>query len=218
MIRTVRKWCPWWGLVLGSCLVVLLAQGVMPERLPTAVAQSANPKVMADQVYERLPHFPREDQYPERGSSTQADSTLVSRLIQYHLFVKGRPPTQRFDWQITLADYLGINDYLLAETYPGVGFLATNPMTADTEAIQQLSREQRRALVQVLVEVFTGRPSGDSHASSEPRTQSSSPVAAPAAPVLPPLPTPGSADLLLPRPSTPERSRPTGEAQYLLLD
>lgn len=221
MFDKILKSIPGWGWVIGSCLMVVLAQGVVPELSSVASAQSANPNSMATQVYERLPDFPREDQYPERGRSTLSDSTLISRLIQYHTFVKGRLPIYRLDWQVTFADYLGLNDYILEETYPGQGFLRTNPMAADIEAVQQLSRTQRRAVVQALVDVFTGRsapvdtpPPGA--ALPSPRVET---VPAPYAPVLPPLSPPGSVDLLLPpRPQSPARPQPGGDAQHLLLD
>jgi hypothetical protein len=120
-------------------------------------------------------------------------NTLVGRLIRYHVFVKGRPPNYRFDWKLSLADYLGVTpDYLVEDVYPGKDVLRENPMERDRAAIQSLNRRQRDALVQALVDVFT-ETSGSSRApaaSEKPERRSTSPEI--------PQPQPGDAKLLTP--------------------
>ena len=64
-------------------------------------------------IYEKIPDLPLENDYISKGTGeVNPKETLVSRLIRYHFYVKGRPPNYRFDWKLTLADYLGANDYL----------------------------------------------------------------------------------------------------------
>ncbi|NJM63981.1 MAG: hypothetical protein HC849_33735, partial [Oscillatoriales cyanobacterium RU_3_3] len=119
--------------------------------------------------------------------------TLVARLIRYHVFVKGRPPNFRFDWKLSLADYLGATpDYLVESVYPGGDLLRENPMERDRAVIQSLNRVQRDALVQALVDVFTGN-SGNARtpvAGGETEGRSNSPSN--------PQPQPGDAKLLMP--------------------
>jgi hypothetical protein len=161
---------------------------------PAAIAQirTTTPQ-LAQQVYELLPDLPQENQYVNASTGTVSTaSTLVSRLIQYHLYVKSRPPNYRLDWKLTLADYLGAHQWMSPATYPGADTLRTNPMTGDVAAIAQLDRAQRDQLVSALVSVFNA--SGDANSSSSP-----TPTAPSSSPSAPPVVTgPGAAQLLLP--------------------
>ena len=144
-------------------------------------------------VYEKLPDFPIENNYLSKETGkVDPTNTLVGRLIRYHVFVKGRPPNYRFDWKLSLADYLGATpDYLVESVYPGKDVLRSNPMEQDRAAIQKLNRAQRDALVQALVDVFTetsGR--GRTPAGEKPQGRSNSPEI--------PQPQPGDAKLLAP--------------------
>ena len=143
-------------------------------------------------VYQQLPDVPKENNYVSKASGkVDPENTLVSRLIRYHVFVKGRPANYRFDWKLTLADYLGATpDYLIEEVYPGADSLRENPMERDRAAIQRLNRAQRDALVQALVNTFNG------NVSSSVAPASVKPERSPA-PVVPP-PQPGDARLLMP--------------------
>ncbi|MEP6519989.1 hypothetical protein [Microcoleus vaginatus] len=162
------------------------------------VAQQSAPQVRVQDawklVYEKLPDFPIENNYISKETGKVAPTnTLVGRLIRYHVFVKGRPPNYRFDWKLSLADYLGATpDYLVESVYPGKDVLRSNPMEQDRAAIQKLNRAQRDALVQALVDVFTensGR--GPTPAAGEkPQGRSNSPEI--------PQPQPGDAKLLAP--------------------
>jgi hypothetical protein len=155
------------------------------------------------QVYERLPDLPEENDYVSADTGeVAADNTLIDRLIRYHLYVQSRPPQFRFDWKLTLADYLGANELMKAEQYPSATSLRDNPMEGDRAAIATLSREERNALVDVLVSIFNPEaaraqsdpepPSGDRR--TPPPPPSSDDSDAP----FPPLPDAGDAELLLP--------------------
>ena len=163
------------------------------------VAQQSAPQQLRVQdawkfVYEKLPDFPIENNYISKETGkVDPTNTLVGRLIRYHVFVKGRPPNYRFDWKLSLADYLGATpDYLVEEVYPGNDVLRSNPMERDRTAIQSLNRTQRDALVQAVVDVFTETPGrGRAPAAGEkPEGRSTSPEIT--------QPQPGDAKLLIP--------------------
>lgn len=145
-------------------------------------------------VYEKLPDLPLENNYISKETGkVDSTNTLVGRLIRYHVFVKGRPPNYRFDWKLSLADYLGATpDYLVESVYPGKDVLRSNPMEQDRAAIQRLNRAQRDALVQALVDVFTENSGGGPTPATgeKPQGRSNSPEI--------PLPQPGDAKLLAP--------------------
>jgi len=178
----------------------------LPEATKTGVfkligSQPATAQIFSSQdswrqVYQRLPNFPLENQYVSNETgNVDSDSTLASRLIRYHIFVKSRPPNYRLDWKLTLADYLGAHEYLVESQYPGGNTLRQNPMEGDRAAIEKLSRAQRDALIDVLVSIFNPNPS---------RTPAPAPSASPPPPTTPnpratpSLPKPGDAQLLLP--------------------
>lgn len=175
-----------------------IAQGVSPSSNPEPdpLDAPASPSVRVQDawrlVYEQLPDFPKENNYVSKESGkVDPNNTLVSRLIRYHVFVKGRPPNYRFDWKLTLADYLGATpDFLVETVYPGGDSLRENPMERDRAAIQRLNRAQRDALIQVLVNVFNGTSSHSATPTGVPPERSTSPV--------PQQPQPGDARLLMP--------------------
>jgi hypothetical protein len=193
-------------------LLVLVVHGFST---PASVAQSESPVDVAQVVYKKLPNLPLENQYLRAATGKPAtESTLVSRLVQYHS-IKGRSPAYRLDWKITLADYLGINDYLRLDVYPGNAFLKTNPMERDRKAIQSLNQAQRNALVQALVDGSTGQDSSASVAEPPTPDQPKTAPEAPYKPTLPPLPpAKGSSNLL--KPAKKSAPKPSGNAQYLL--
>ncbi|HAG80198.1 MAG TPA: hypothetical protein DCL61_03280 [Cyanobacteria bacterium UBA12227] len=160
------------------------------------IAQGFRPQEVWQRVYERLPDLPLENQYiSQETGEVDADNTLVGRLIRYHLYVKSRPPYYRLDWKLTMADYLGAHEYLVASQYPGGNTLNENPMEGDRAAIQRLTRAQRNALVDVLVSLFN--PNLPENPPPTPR-ESPSPLPTPNPRSTPGLPQPGDADLLRP--------------------
>lgn len=142
-------------LVLGAIAVGL---GVLPivGAPPAAIAQIIRMEGVGQKVYTQLPDFPKENQYINKETGQVAvDDTLVTRLVRYHLYTKGRPPFYRLDWKITLADYLGLAGQIEAGDYPSAKKLNKNPFQADVAAIRKLNQAERNALVQALVDAFT---------------------------------------------------------------
>jgi hypothetical protein len=156
-------------------------------------AQQAKSVEAGAQVYQRLPDFPLENSYVNKETGqVDPDNTLVSRLIRYHIYVKGRPPNYRLDWKLTLADYLGANELIEETLYPGRDVLQENPMEKDLAAISRLNRTQRDALIQVLVTIFN--PNYENIA--EPAPALNPAPDRPQTPKRKPLPQAGDADLL----------------------
>jgi hypothetical protein len=189
----VKKQALWRGWVRIAA-VALLGSG-------PAYAQLRLIPEAARQVYEALPDLPLENTYtpvnPNDGGPAPEEDTLVRRMMVYHLQVVGRSPTDRFDWQLTLADYLDANEPIVAQRYPGAERLTVNPYAQDKAAVQALSRQQRQALLRELVVAFGGDP--------DPKPlyipADLNPVPAPATPKpleRLPIPGAGSADLLRP--------------------
>ncbi|WP_421655154.1 hypothetical protein [Leptothermofonsia sp. ETS-13] len=139
----------------------LFAGGILlfpPLENQVAVAQRVRPDGVWQTIYEKLPELPLENQYISKETKQPAtDNTLVGRLIRYHIYVKGRPPFFRLDWKVTLADYLGVTGAMDPSTYPSANTLRTNPLEGDIAAIRRLSRQQRDALVQALVDAFASQ-------------------------------------------------------------
>ena len=188
----------------GMCLAVF-APGVketgnigvrisaIESHLGTQPANGQRVKVgeAAAQLYQMLPDLPRENSYALRETGkVDPENTLASRLIRYHIYVKGRPASYRLDWKLTLADYLDANELMDKALYPGRDVLQENPMEKDKAAISLLNRAGRDALVGVLVRIFNP----NSAQSNEP-----APAPEPASPAstAPRLPQPGQGDAQL---------------------
>ncbi len=177
------KFC--WGMILFSALSI-----VSP-----VLAQFPRPDAVAVQVYQKIPDFPLENQYISQDTGKiVANNTLLSRFIRYHQYIKNRPLIYRLDWQLTLADYLQVNEIMLENRYPGNNSLTTNPLQNDRTAIASLTRSQRNQLIETLLTVYNPT------LFSVPQTPSPTPPN-PTRPRLDdslPLPQPGDAQLLLP--------------------
>ena len=151
----------WLSLILAvMTAIALIAFGNVNGSAFNAQAQPAplrrvNPTAIATQIYTQLPDLPLENQYisNETGSSA-ADNTLVSRFVRYHVYTKERLTNLRFEWKLTLADYLGAFESISAADYPDYG-LRQNPVEGDVTAVRGLSRELRDRLVNRLYEAFT---------------------------------------------------------------
>ena len=154
-------------------------------------AQSARPQEFGMQVYQRLPNLPLENKYVSKDTKkVAADNTLVTRLLQYHLYLKGRAPGYRLDWKLTLADYLGANELIDEVAYPGNATLLTNPLEGDRAVITRLNRKQRNELVQVIVSLFNQ----NTRAATSPSNQANPQIPAPTS--TPFSPRPGDAQRL----------------------
>ncbi|WP_392531633.1 hypothetical protein [Nostoc sp. C117] len=140
-------------IVLGSGAGKLIQTSLFS--IQPAYAERITPSDVWQQVYQELPDLPRENKYISKETGKVAENnTLVNRLIRYHIYTKGRAPIYRLDWKLTLADYLGANEIMYDASYPGNDSLRENPIEGDRQAISRLTRSQRNALVQVLVNIF----------------------------------------------------------------
>jgi hypothetical protein len=176
-------------LVLAVLAMLLLAQPIGAQDVRVSDAWQ--------QVYQKLPDFPRENQYISRESGKVAENnTLMGRLIRYHIYSKSRPVNFRLDWKLTLADYLGANERMSAATYPSADTLRTNPLQGDVAVIRSLDRTQRDVLVQTLVDVFTPKNNVSTPLVTPSPQPSTPPAITPVAPQR--EPRPGDAQLLLP--------------------
>jgi hypothetical protein len=190
-----RIWQITLAIATAGMLIVLSPQfipsGRVVLRSAPAIAQS-RVQDAAKQVYEQVPDLPLENQYVNRVTNqVDPNNTLVTRLVRYHQYIKGRPLGFRLDWKMTLADYLGINEPIIESSYPGSDNLKQNPFERDRAIINRLDRKQRDALIQALVNVFN--PAAKQPVfRSQPASQT--PTVAPS----PTLPQPGGAQLLLP--------------------
>jgi hypothetical protein len=132
-----------------------IAQKAAPSAQPAPSSRGS----IEQRIYQQLPNFPLENQYVSRESGkVSSRNTLITRLIRYHTQVKGRAPNYRLDWKLTLADYLGANELMDDGVYPGADALKQNPFEGDRAAIRKLTRKQRDALIQVLVNAYTVKP------------------------------------------------------------
>ncbi|MDF5708442.1 MAG: hypothetical protein PUP90_12340 [Nostoc sp. S4] len=137
------------ALIVGSIVLAGLST------IQPGTAQTIAPTEVWQIVYQKLPDFPRENKYISKENGKVAENnTLANRLIRYHIYTKGRAPNYRLDWKLTLADYLGANEIIYDTSYPGNDTLRKNPLEGDRAAIAHLTRSQRNALVQVLVNIF----------------------------------------------------------------
>jgi hypothetical protein len=168
-------------------------------RRPAIAQQIPSEADPGQQVYQLIPDLPLENQYINaRTGEPSPNNTLVSRLIRYHVYIKSRPPNYRLDWKLTMADYLGANDWLRAELYPGWDTLTVNPMEGDVAVIRSLNRAQRDTLVNVMVSIFSSAGGSASPANSPGGAEGTNPT---------PSSTGDSPTILQPRP---------GDAQLLL--
>ncbi|MEH2444185.1 hypothetical protein [Nostoc sp.] len=174
--------------VLGSGVGKSLDRNLFS--IQPAYAQRITPGDVWQLVYQELPDLPRENKYISKENGKVAETnTLVNRLIRYHVYTKGRAPIYRLDWKLTLADYLGANEIMYDTTYPGNDSLRKNPIDGDKAAIARLTRSQRDALVQVLVNIFN--PTSQNTLSPTPDT-----TATPSKSTTPQSPQRGGAELL----------------------
>jgi hypothetical protein len=149
-----------WLALLGLGLVFLLGtshdSSAIAQNPPTVSnSSSIRAEGAAAIVYQQLPYLPKENEYRRKETGEiDPEHTLISRFIRYNQDLKKRTNRYRFDWKLTLADYLGANETINPETYPGSLTLTTNPFETDVKAIQALNRRQRQELVDLLAFIY----------------------------------------------------------------
>ena len=153
MNRSIRRLA-----IFSIALMICAASGLIhihsTQAQPTPIRR-VDPAALSARVYEQMPALPLENQYVSSSTGRVAqDNTLASRIIRYHLYSQKRPTNFRFDWKLTMADYLGAFERMSADNYADYG-LRENPMEADIAVVRGLSREERDRLTNTLYEVFT---------------------------------------------------------------
>ena len=105
--------------IITLMLVVIFVLGIGNTNLlniSPAAAQIFTPNDVWQKVYQQIPDFPQENQYVSKTTGQIVPTnTLVSRLIRYHIYNKGRSPIYRLDWKLTLADYLDANENIYVD-------------------------------------------------------------------------------------------------------
>ena len=182
---------------LGFLLAIIVNMGIGFPLLSLSAQTSPSsirPEIAAPMVQQQLSFLALENDYlSQESGQVSSNNTLLLRLIRYHEYVKSRPLTYRFDWQLTFADYFGINEPIKSNRYPGHRTLVENPLEGDRKIITSLNREQRNQLINSLLAIYNPKslvadpvaPSGNAEAVEETNSQ-------------PQKPQRGSADLLLP--------------------
>ena len=107
-----------------------------------------------DLIYELMPELPLEDNYVSINGEVMSGSNWLKRLLLYHIQTQGRLPDSRFDWRMTFADFLGANEPIYANQYPGAASFATNPLNRDRELFRALTRQERNRLLEALEAVY----------------------------------------------------------------
>jgi hypothetical protein len=154
-------------------------------------------EAVAQQVYEQFPDLPKANTYLSQSEGTvDGDNTLVSRFIRYHRDIKKRPTRYRFDWKLTFADYLGVNETMTPDRYPGFSTLQESPLESDRQLIQAMNRQQRQDLVNFLAAIY--RPQTATSPPDPSTADQNSPKPAVVTPDQPTLSQPGDAQLLMP--------------------
>lgn len=170
----------------GLCLPFGQGIGIAP-----VLAQSLRPEGAAYLIYPRLSFLPQENQYLRKDTGeVDQEHTLVSRFIRYNEDVKKRS-SYRIDWQLTMADYLGANESIDVDRYPGSATLQINPAQADIAAINKLTLAQRQAFISLLEELYAPPPAEPAQIKKPPSPPPST------KPSRPSLTKPGDANLLL---------------------
>lgn len=174
---------------LGLLLSFVLNTGFIVQLSPL-LSQTARPNTVAEQVYQNLSFLPLENEYMTQSGEVASQNTLLSRLLRYHEYVKSRPVNYRFDWQLTFADYFGINELIRANRYPGHETLTVNPLEGDRQVITSLTRQQRNQLIDTLLAIYNPQSDTPQQEVTTPNNTLEEQK--------PSLPQPGDADLLLP--------------------
>ncbi|MDB9312232.1 hypothetical protein PN462_03885 [Spirulina sp. CS-785/01] len=193
--QIVTKFILWFSLGL---LIIGLSPFIPPQQHPVFAQRYVRPADAATRVYELLPDFPKENDYRLRETGeVDEDSTLISRLISYHLYVKNRPAIFRFDWKLTLSDYMGFHERVSPTSYPNQLNLEENPLEGDRKVIDSLTRQERNELIAALVQVFNP-DAADATPEQPPESPQPTETRPPSPPTITPPrePQPGDAELL----------------------
>ncbi|MGF1515370.1 MAG: hypothetical protein ACFB5Z_16955 [Elainellaceae cyanobacterium] len=154
LFRRLRDAIRYGAYAVLAALTLAAALDLAPGH-PVAAQGIISTSQAAEQIYAQMPDLPLENHYESAETRGIAESsTLIRRLVRYHLFVQRRQPLSRLDWKLTLADYLGVNEWVTEPAYPGYSELEESPRNGDMNAVRSLTLAQRHALVEALVGVY----------------------------------------------------------------
>jgi hypothetical protein len=196
-----KKILTYFLLMIVGCILTL-SIGLSSLIHPVVAQKSLQPEEVAAMIYEKFPEIPLENQYTRQESGEiDPDHTLMSRFVRYHRDVQKRIMRYRFDWKLTFADYLGVNEPIKPERYPGYNTLTENPTENDIKAIRQLNRRQRQEIVDLLASIYEVETAPSQEMPQVPpnsaNTENNVPEPEPS-PSKPSLSQPGDAQLLMP--------------------
>ena len=117
--------------------LVIVTGSILQVGEPLMAAQTAHAYRIAYHLYAQYPDIPR---------AKQADTTILSRFVDYHLDAKARPAQYHLDWELSMADYLNASY--------GDRNGPSTVADADKQTMQTLSRQQRHELVRTLEQLF----------------------------------------------------------------
>lgn len=125
-------------MVLGVALAgaTLLVEPAFAQRIRDIPERSA-------QIYELMPDLPEASE----------DGKWLQRVLLYHVRTKGRLANSRFDWRLTFADFLGVNDPIYTDQYPPDG-TEVNPLNGDRDLFQAMTRHDRNEFLAAILEVY----------------------------------------------------------------
>ncbi|MBT9315406.1 hypothetical protein [Leptothoe spongobia] len=131
------KQLKFWFLATLTTLMVL-AGSILQMGEPLMATQTFSDIAIADQLYIQYPDIPR---------APEANTTLLSRFIDYHLNTQARPAHYHLDWELSMADYLDAAYGNRAQQSSTVAY-------TDKQTMKDLSRQQRHDLVRSLEQRF----------------------------------------------------------------
>ncbi|MBX2866254.1 MAG: hypothetical protein KTR27_22105 [Leptolyngbyaceae cyanobacterium MAG.088] len=137
MLTGMGKQLKFWFLATLTTLMVL-AGSILQLGEPLIAAQTKPAIEIANQLYIQYPDIPR---------ATVANTSLLSRFIDYHLDTQIRPAQYHLDWELSMADYLD------ASYNTKVKHLDVS--RTDKQAMQTLTIQQRHDIVRTLEKHFT---------------------------------------------------------------
>ena len=118
--------------------LMVLAGSILQLDEPLIAAQAMPAIEIANQLY---------IQYPDIPKATVANTTLLSRFINYHLDTQVRPAQYHLDWELSMADYL--------DASYNEKMNQSDVRRTDKQAMKALSIQQRHDLVRSLEQHFT---------------------------------------------------------------
>ncbi len=185
------------------CLIIGLNSNPSPATAQGSRLRQLRPQEILVEASKQLTFIRPDNQYVDRQTKKiRPESTALARLIEYHVYGRGRSPLYRLDWKLTLADYLGAFELMDDDSYPGANQFVRNPVTTDRLQVRSWSRSQREQVVNTLTALYNPNSLKPAAPLVFPNPNPAPPRPEPSPPKEPlnrPLPQTGDADRLKPR-------------------